>query len=179
MPRKNGFETTSRIYSACSTLPRMVLMTCLGSGEGLTMIGWDTRYNHLMYLYECFQGSSSGTWAALCCWATTCRANSKKAAATSVGARGIIVVGGRGTVWTYLYCLRTRSSKWCTIFCLLPMIHTEYQHTSWRHVTSRRCSYGLQVTWQCSIESNKPLKWSTCLNPLWSFHLPTYGFSRL
>ena len=49
-----------------------------------------------MYLSECFQGSSSGTWAPLCCWATTCRANFKKAATTSAGAKGIIVVGGQG-----------------------------------------------------------------------------------
>jgi len=31
--------------------------------------------------------------------------------------------------------LRTRSSKWRTIFCLSAMIHPEYQHTSWKGVT--------------------------------------------
>jgi len=118
-----------------------------------------------MYLSECFQGSSSGTWWPLCCWGTTCRTNSKKAATTSARARDIIVVWGRGTFWTYLYCLTTRSGKWRTIFYFPAMIQPEYQHTFWKGVTSRRCSYGLQVTWQCSIESNKPLKWSACLNP--------------
>ena len=129
-------------------------------------------------LSECLQGWSSGTCSPLCWRATTWRANSKKAATTSAGARGMIAVGGRGTVWTYSYFLSTRSGKWCTILCLSAMIHPEYQHTCWKGVTSHRCSYDIQVTWQCSIESNKPLKWSECLNPLWGFHLPTYGFSR-
>ena len=109
-------------------------------------------------------------------WPNLIQTHPRTPLATSDGARGIIVVGGRGTFWTYLYCLTTHSGKWRTIFCFPTMIHPEYQHTSWKGVTSRRCSYGLQATWQCSIESNKPLKWSTCLNPLWGLHLPTYGF---
>ena len=75
-----------------------------------------------MYLSECFQGSSSETWWPLRCWETTCRANSKKAAAISAGPRGITVVGGRGTLWTCLYYLRTCSGKWRTILCLPAMI---------------------------------------------------------
>ena len=108
---------------ACSTLALMLLMTCNGSGgclghscstriswqtglgatqsgtgAGLTIRGWDTRQNHLMYPSECFHLSSSGTGSTLSCWLTTYRENSMKEAATSAGARGRIVVGGRGTI---------------------------------------------------------------------------------
>jgi len=59
MPRKSGFETTSRICNACSTLSRIVLMTCLRSGGCLPQ-SWSTRTSWKTGLGTVISGSGGG-----------------------------------------------------------------------------------------------------------------------
>jgi len=103
-----------------------------------------------MYPTECFHTLSSWTGSPFFCWLRTWTTNSMKAITTSSGGSSAIFVGGLGMAWTYPYCLRTHSGKWRHILALPTMIHSEYHHMSWKGVSSRRVSFGLQMTLWCS-----------------------------